>query len=146
MRCERRSGVQVPACGPMHGHHGNLRCPASIFARAQTIADPLLVSPDGGLDAAALIVARYRLPSDPTVLGVVLEMAVALCGIGRSRRARHRRGSGRHNNRSGRIALQDGTIDAVLIIGAIARERGQGPVQSLKLSISVEKFPGNSVQ
>jgi hypothetical protein len=74
--------------------HGNLSCPASIFARAQTIADHLLVSPDGGLDAAASIVARYLLPSDPAFVSNVLEMAVALCGIGRSRRARHRREPG----------------------------------------------------
>src|SRR3954469_12838671 len=55
-------------------------------------------------------------------------MAVALCRIGLCRLARHRRGAWRHNDRGVRIALNDGTVDVVLIVGAVARERGHGPV------------------
>src|SRR5260370_25137733 len=47
-------------------------------------------------------------------------MAVALCGLGLSRLARHRRGARWHDDRSLRVAVDDGAIDAVLVVGAVA--------------------------
>ena len=60
---------------------GHLGPPTAVLAKAQPVADHLLVAPDGGLDPAAFVVARHLLPPDPAVLGDTLEMAVALSGF-----------------------------------------------------------------
>jgi hypothetical protein len=52
--------------------------------KAQAVADHLLVTPDGGLNPAALAVARGLLPPDSAFLGNALKMAVAPGGFGPS--------------------------------------------------------------
>ena len=46
-------------------------------------------------------------------------MTVALCGFGFSGLARHRGGAWRHDDRSLRITLRNGLVNAVLVIGAM---------------------------
>jgi hypothetical protein len=46
------------------GGDGNFRVSTLILAKTKTIADDLFVSSNGGLDAAALVVARDLLPAD----------------------------------------------------------------------------------
>jgi hypothetical protein len=68
--------------------------PTLTLVRAQSVANDLLVAPDGGLNAAPFVVASHLLPPDPAFLGNALEMAVALgrlarrCYTGYCRRTR----------------------------------------------------------
>jgi hypothetical protein len=78
---------------PVPDMNGNVNFggPMPILARAHPpsrahwspVADHLLLSPDRGLDPAALVVARCRLPPDPALLDNALEMAIALGWFGR---------------------------------------------------------------
>jgi hypothetical protein len=60
------------------------------------------------------------------VLCNLLEMVVALCGRGRGRLARHRIRARRHDDRRCGIALGLAGGDAVLVVGAVAGEGGDG--------------------
>src|SRR6516165_3894280 len=122
---ERATQLQH-AVHDMHGD-GDLGGATLVVSNAQSITDYSLVPPDGGLNAAALVVARHLLPADPALLGNTLEMAVTLCGFGFSRFARHRRGARRHHNHGVGITVSDRAIDAVLVVGAVTGERDQGP-------------------
>jgi hypothetical protein len=54
-------------------------------------------------------------------------MAVALRGLGLPHFAQHCGGARWHDDRSIRITVDHGAIDVVLIIRAVAGERGYGP-------------------
>jgi hypothetical protein len=54
-------------------------------------------------------------------------MTVALRRLDLRGLARHRRGAWRHDNRGIMIAVDDGAIDVVLVVGAITGERGHWP-------------------
>ena len=90
----------------MHGD-GNFGGATLVFSKAQSIANYLLIPSDGGLNTAAVVVARHLLPADPALLGYTLEMVVTLCGFGFSRFARRRRGARRHYNHGGGITVSD---------------------------------------
>src|SRR3954453_1142801 len=68
---------------------GNLGGTTLVLATAQPVSDHLLVAPDGSLNPATRIVVRHLLPADPAFLSNPLQMAVALCGLGLGRLARH---------------------------------------------------------
>jgi hypothetical protein len=53
---------------------------AAVFAKTQTVTDHLFVASDGGLNPAALGVARRLLPADPALLGNALQMAARCVG------------------------------------------------------------------
>jgi hypothetical protein len=63
----------------------------------------------------------------PAFLGNALEMAIALRGLGLSCLARYRRGARWHDDRSLRIAVEDGAIDAVLVVGTVASKETTDP-------------------
>jgi hypothetical protein len=107
------------------GGDGNFRVSALILAKTKTIADDLFVSPNGCLDAAALVVARGLLPADFTLFGNTPKIAITLRRLGLRRLARHRGGAWRHDHRSAGIAVNHGAVNAVLIVSAITGERGQ---------------------
>src|SRR4051794_16294901 len=96
--------------------------------RAQSIADHLLPSADGGLGPGALRVPGRPLPSHPAPLGDVLEVAVALRRFALSCRARHRGRAWWHDDSGLRMALGDAGVDALLIIGTVTGERGDRAV------------------
>src|SRR5208282_6643658 len=50
----------------------NLGGAAAVLAKAQTVTDHLFVASDGGLNPAALGVARHLLPADPALFGDAL--------------------------------------------------------------------------
>ena len=81
-----RTSQHAHAVQDMDGD-GNLGVTSLILAKSQRVADHRLVTSDGGLDAATLVVARRLLPADPTSLGNTFEMAVALSGFGLSPRS-----------------------------------------------------------
>src|SRR4051794_30652292 len=103
--------------------NANLGRATLVLMKAQPVADHLFISADGGFHPAACRVARRLLPADPALVGNALEMAVALRGLGLRRRARHGRGTGRYDDRSVGIAVNDGAVEAVLVVGAVTGER-----------------------
>jgi hypothetical protein len=84
------------------------------------VTDDLLVTPDGGLNAAPFVVAGHLLSPDPAFLGNALEMAVALGWLTRRRCTGYRRRTRRHDDRGLRLVVRHSTIDAILVVGAIA--------------------------
>src|SRR5208337_3813480 len=98
----------------------NLGGAAAVLAKAQTVTDHLFVASDGGLNPAALGVARHLLPADPALFGNALQMTVPPGGRGSGRLAQHRRGAWRHDDRSVGVAVDHGAIEAILVVGAVA--------------------------
>jgi hypothetical protein len=128
----RASQLQHPVQG-MNGD-ADLGRPTLILSRANPpsrarspVTDDLLVAPDGGLNAAPFVVAGHLLPPDPAFLGNALEMAVALGWLTRRRCTGYRRRTRRHDDRGLRLVVRHSTIDAILVVGAIAGERRDGP-------------------
>lgn len=66
-------------------------------------------------------------------------MTVALGRRYRGHIARHRRGTRRHNNRSVGITTHHAAIDTVQIIGAIASERSQRPVDLVEQRLHLRR-------
>ncbi len=99
--------------------------PAVVGVRAQPVADHPLEARHGRLGPGTPGVAGRRLPSHAAVLGDGPEMAVALRGRGLGRVARHRGGARRHDDGGIRVAGADAGGDALLVVGAVAREGGQ---------------------
>ncbi len=85
-------------------------------ARAQPVANHLLEPAHGRLGPSPLRVAGGFLPGCPSVLGDVLQMAVALRGFGLGRLARHRRGPRRHDDHRRGMTLSDGGGNALLVV------------------------------
>src|SRR5271166_6860672 len=85
--------------------YANLGAAAAVLAKAQTVTDHLFVASDGGLNPAALGVARNLLPADPALFGDALQMTVPPGGRGSGRLAQHRRGAWRHDDRSVGVAV-----------------------------------------
>jgi len=98
--------------------------PTIIRARAQPVPDHLLEPADRGFGSRPRRVAGRLLPGHAPVFGNVLQVAVALRGRGRGRVARH--GGRARWNDNGRfwMALGNAGVNAVLVIPAIAGERG----------------------
>ena len=61
------------------------------------------------------------------MLGDLLQVAVALGRRGLGRVARHRGRARRHDDGRVRVALGDAGVNTVLIVGAVAGERGHRP-------------------
>jgi hypothetical protein len=118
---DRASHLQHPVQHP--DSDGNFGGTTLILMKAQAITDHLLITSDGGLNPAACVVARHLLPAHAALLGDTLQMAVALCGRGLGRLAQHRRGTRRYDDCCIGIVVEDGAIDAVLVIDAIGGER-----------------------
>src|SRR5215207_3134891 len=94
--------------------------PTLVRARTQPVADHLFPPPDGGLGPSTFVVPGPLLPSHAPVLGDALEMSVALRRRGLGRRARHRAGPRRHDDRRLGMARGDIAVDTLLIIRAVA--------------------------
>src|SRR5215207_6680832 len=107
---------------------GRLGRPTLVRVRGQPVPDQALVAPNGCLGAGPLRVSGPLLPSHPALLGDELEMAVALCRHGLGRRAGHRRGARGYDNGRLWITLGDTGVDAVLVVGTVAGERGDRAV------------------
>src|SRR5208337_4444176 len=97
----------------------NFCATALVLVEAQPIADDLFISTDHGLHTASFGIARRLLPCDPAFCGNILQMLVALRGLGLSGLARHGRGARRHDNQRVRISIGYGAVEAVLIVGAV---------------------------
>ena len=76
----------------------NFCATALVLVEAQPIADDLFISTDHGLHTASFSIARRLLPCDPAFCGNILQMLVALRGLGLSGLARHGRCARRHDN------------------------------------------------
>jgi hypothetical protein len=68
-------------------------------------------------------------------------MTVALCELGFRRLARNRRGAWWHDDCGAGITIDGGTINAILIISAIAGERGDRPHHLVKQ----RSYPGGII-
>jgi|ERR1700677_3961564 hypothetical protein len=77
-----------------------------LSLRKRALADHLFITSDFGLDPAALVVPD-AFCQQIRPFSVLPEMAVALCGFGLSRLARHSRGTWRHDHRSIRSVVDD---------------------------------------
>src|SRR5919205_1124875 len=95
--------------------------------RAQPVPDHLFPSANGGLSPGSFRVPGRFLPSHPALLGNVLEVAVALRRLALSRLARHGGRARRHDDGRLGMALGDAGVNTLLIVSAIARERGHRP-------------------
>ncbi len=95
-----------------------------VRARVQLIADHLLEPADCGLGSRPCRVAGRLLPGHAPVPGNVLEMAVALRGFDPGRVARHRARTRRDDDGRFGMALGNAGVDAVLVVSAVAGERG----------------------
>ena len=95
-----------------------------VRARAQPVPDHLLKPADRDLGSRPCRVTRHPLPSHAAVLGDVLEMAVPLRGRGLGCVARHRGRAWRDNDRRLGVALGHNGVNTVLVVTAIAGERG----------------------
>src|SRR5215207_6086081 len=85
-------------------------------ATSTSVADHLLPSRDGALGLGAFRVAGRPLPAHATVLGDVLEVAVALRRFAFSRLARHDSRTRRHDDLRLRMALGDAGVNTILIV------------------------------
>ena len=101
--------------------------PTLLRMRAQPVADHLLPSADDSLGSGALRVPGGLLPRPAAPLGDELEVAVPLGRLALSRLARHGCRARRHNDRRFGMALADAGVDAVLVVGAVARDLGDRP-------------------
>src|SRR4051812_14636819 len=99
--------------------------PTLIRMRAQPVAEHLLPSTDGGLGPGSFRVPGRFLPGPAPVVGDVLEVAVALRRRALHRLARHGGRTRRHDDGRFGVTLGDAGVDAILVVSAITRERGQ---------------------
>src|SRR4051794_8985125 len=99
--------------------------PTLVRARAQPVADHPLPPRDGGLGPGPLRVPGRLLPAHPAVRGDEPEVAGAPRRLGPGRLARHRRRARRDDDGRLGVALRDAVVDAILIVPAVAGERGQ---------------------
>jgi len=109
---------------------------------AQLVADHLFPPAHGGFDPGTFHVARRFLPSHSTVLGDVLDVAVARCRRGLGRIARHGRHPRRHDHGRRGMALGDAGVNAVLVVGAVARERRQRSCHLVKQGVDLGRIGG----
>ncbi len=119
----RASEVEHPVQGM--NCHLNLRPLALHCVRAQTVPDHLLEARHRRLGSGAQVVSRCFMPGGPAVFGDAVKVSVPLswCHIGRV--ARHRVGTWRHDDGRLGMALGDTGCDALLVVGAVAGERGE---------------------
>jgi len=97
---------------------------ALVHMRAKPVADHLFPSAHSGFDPGVFVVSRRILPRHAPVFGDDLQVAVALGWRGLGRVARHGGRTQRHDHGRLRMALGNAGVNAVLIVGAVARERG----------------------
>ena len=98
--------------------------PTLIRARAQPVPDHLLELVDRRLGSRPRRVAGCPLPGHAAVLGDILEMSVPLRGRSLGRVARHGGRAQRDDDRRFGGALGSAGVDAVLVVPAVAGERG----------------------
>ncbi len=105
---------------------------AFVLVEAPAIANDLFISTDRGLHTAPIRIAERLLSTDPPAICDILQMLVALCGLGRSGLAQRSRGAGRHDNQRVRIPFRDSTVEAVLVVGPVAGKRTKRCLQLIK--------------
>ncbi len=94
-----------------------------------------MLKPKHGLSAP--VVCRPPMPSHAAMLGDVLEVAVALCRLALGRVARHGRHARWHDHVRRGMALSDAAVNAVLVVGTVARERLQRSCCLVKHSVDL---------
>ena len=92
------------------------------------------------------VIERGFLPPCTTLLGDTLKVLVALCRRGFSRCTQHCRDAWRHDHRSIWMTVSNIGINAVLVVSAVSRERGQRTRDLIKqrtnLSCIINLFAG----
>jgi hypothetical protein len=121
--------------------HGRLGHPIYVYTRPQPIADNWFPPPNSCLDFSSTVVAGGLLSDHAALPGDAEEVAVALCGPGFSCFAGHRCGAWRHDLRCIGVTFGDVGVNAILIIGAVTRERGQRACDLLERGTNLD-IPG----